>query len=115
VDHVLKNATIVLEEQPKWKLLCETLLNIKNEKTGQDLETILIMVEDIHTVKQLQKYFINFKALTQEDAGKKLLRNELVKYLTWRKSLSSMSITTVAETGMMYGWYMSDACTDVCL
>ena len=110
----------VLEEQPKWSLLAETLEEIEkdiyfNPTTRDDSNgTILVMCTDQNTCRQLREYLstmhvrketrtvLNMNG-SEEDAndGKPLadfmMRKKLRQYLEWKKKFARVSASLFSE------------------
>ncbi|KAJ9612624.1 DNA repair protein RAD16 [Cladophialophora chaetospira] len=106
--------TPVLEEQPKWRVLVDTLQEIEtdaylNPARSDSNETILVMCNDLRTCSQIREYLqtMHVKPLPQDmndgqapheveeqqakGSAEFMLRRKLREYLTWRKSFAQVS------------------------
>ncbi|RKP08935.1 hypothetical protein THASP1DRAFT_14944 [Thamnocephalis sphaerospora] len=102
-DGIPVNMEPVLEEQPKWKLLRETLVEIENAASSQKGSVtigaqwpVLVMVQDERTAAQLRVFLTEYQGTTREDAAKRMLTAELTKYFAWKTLLSSVSSNAAA-------------------
>jgi DNA excision repair protein ERCC-4 len=111
----LENLHPVLEEQPKWALLADVLVEIdrdlyfnpvlRDDSNG----TILIMCTDTATCRQLREYLQNMHVRTDgqeaDDEGEArntpsaafMLRRKLRDYLKWKKEFARISAALFAE------------------
>ena len=113
--------TPVLEEQPKWAVLSELLqelemLSYQNPEIQDDSSnTVLIMVEDQRTCRQLKEYLETMHVTPrpedmnngqapheieeQESKGSAefMLRRKLRDYLSWRKTFAQVSASLFEE------------------
>ncbi|KAI9591455.1 hypothetical protein BDF19DRAFT_455072 [Syncephalis fuscata] len=84
---------LVLEEQPKWALLRNTLMEIY--ETAEYKGPILVMVQDARTAQQLETYWVRQKAASVKTAAQDMLYTAAVGYFRWKQQLSKkLSSTT---------------------
>lgn len=106
--------TPVLEEQPKWAVLAETLREIEtdaylNPARSDANETVLVMCNDLRTCRQVREYLqtMHVKPLPQDmndgqapheveeqqakGSAEFMLRRKLREYLGWRKTFAQVS------------------------
>ena len=113
--------TPVLEEQPKWAVLSELLqeiemLSYRNpELQDESSSTVLIMVEDQRTCRQVKEYLQTMHVkprpedmnngqapheIEEEEArgsAEFMLRRKLRDYLSWRKTFAQVSASLFEE------------------
>ncbi len=112
--------TPVLEEQPKWAVLAETLQEIEmdaylNPARSDSSETVLVMCNDPRACRQIREYLqtMHVKPLPQDmndgqapheveeqeakGSAEFMLRRKLREYLGWRKSFAQVSASLFEE------------------
>ena len=112
--------TPVLEEQPKWEVLADTLREIEVDAylnpARSDLSgTVLVMCNDLRTCRQVREYLqtMHVKPLPQDmndgqapheveeqeakGSAEFMLRRKLREYLGWRKTFAQVSATLFEE------------------
>ena len=107
----------VLEEQPKWALLADILVEIERDAyfnpglQGDSNGTILIMCSDQGTCRQIREYLQNMHVRplqttedNQEDndvevkaSATFMMRRNLRKYLNWKKDFARVSASLFTE------------------
>ncbi|CAO3594824.1 unnamed protein product [Absidia cylindrospora] len=87
-----KNIRLVLEEQPKWKLLQDILDEIEEDVTTNTIHgaPVLVMVNDQRNCAQLQEYIYRKQALLQRLVG---------RYFRWRKGIQQIQQSATTATG----------------
>jgi DNA excision repair protein ERCC-4 len=106
----------VLEEQPKWQQLADTLQEIEQDMYYEPIihddsnGTILVMCKDTATCRQLREYLQNMYIRTEEDmidddddggpapSAKFIMKRKLHRYLNWKKEFTKISASLFTET-----------------
>jgi DNA excision repair protein ERCC-4 len=106
----------VLEEQPKWQQLADTLQEIEQDMYYEPIihddsnGTILVMCKDTATCRQLREYLQNMYIRTEGDmidddddgrrapSAKFIMKRKLHRYLNWKKEFTKISATLFTET-----------------
>ncbi|SAM07091.1 hypothetical protein [Absidia glauca] len=90
VGDLPNNIKLVLEEQPKWKLLQDILDEIEEDVTTNTIHgaPVLVMVNDQRNCAQLQEYISRKQALPQKLAG---------RYFKWRRDMQQIQGATQSQ------------------
>ncbi|KAI8332645.1 hypothetical protein BC941DRAFT_436197 [Chlamydoabsidia padenii] len=92
VGDLPNNTRLVLEEQPKWKLLQDILDEIGEDATTNTIHgaPVLVMVNDQRNCAQLQEYIARKQILIQKLAG---------RYFKWRKDMQQIQHSVESQQG----------------
>ncbi|RKP23345.1 hypothetical protein SYNPS1DRAFT_30917 [Syncephalis pseudoplumigaleata] len=88
---------LVLEEQPKWALLRDTLREIDGDVHHQG--PTLVLVQDTRTAHQLERYWVKEKAATVGNAARSMLYTAATEYFQWKQQFTRITTTATTTTG----------------
>jgi hypothetical protein len=100
IEHDL-GSTLVLEEQPKWKIFRDIMLEIEEERTESSSKaTVLVMAQSQRSCSQLNAILagLNSETSPNEVGSKELLRGLFSKYSKWKGGLAAVTKFSAPET-----------------